>query len=67
MSELINTSSASRMSVISTLQSVTKHVQLMVDKNHQRKQLAQLSIEQLNDMGIDPVAAQKEINKPFWK
>ncbi len=54
-------------SLIAGIRLLTRQLQLMLDKRHQRRQLASLSIEQLTDMGIDPADAQKEIRKPFWK
>lgn len=42
-------------------------LQLWTDKHHQRKKLAQLDLNELQDMGIDPADAYQEINKPFWK
>lgn len=54
-------------SVLQKLRSVLVGLQLMLDKRHQRKQLASLTIEQLVDMGIDPADAEREIRKPFWK
>ncbi len=54
-------------SVLARLNSFSLQLQLMMRKHEQRKQLAQLSIDQLIDMGIDPADAQTEISKPFWK
>lgn len=44
-----------------------KTLDLWLQKRHQRKQLAQIGIDQLVDMGIDPADAQREAAKPFWK
>lgn len=38
-----------------------------MERHHQRKQLAQLDIHQLNDVGLDLALVKQEINKPFWK
>ena len=54
-------------SLLQKFRLVLLRLQLMLDKRHQRKQLALLTIEQLLDMGIDPADAYKEIRKPFWK
>lgn len=54
-------------SLIIKLRFLQKQLQIMLDKRHQRKQLATLTIDQLIDMGIDPADAQLEICKPFWK
>jgi len=42
-------------------------MQLTHDRARQRQQLAQLSSEQLMDMGIDRKAALAESAKPFWR
>lgn len=34
---------------------------------HGRKDLARLTVRQLEDIGLEPFQAQAEINKPFWK
>ena len=39
---------------------------LMLERAHQRRQLAQLSTAQLLDMGITREDATEESNKPFW-
>ena len=67
MSVLIITTQIKQKSVFTPLSSLIQQLQLMMDKHHQRKQLAQLNIDQLIDMGIDPAEAQTEISKPFWK
>jgi uncharacterized protein YjiS (DUF1127 family) len=36
-------------------------------RQRQRRQLAELSDEILNDLGIDQDAARKEANKAFWR
>lgn len=54
-------------SALCWFRSAAEQLQLMLDKHRQRQQLAQLTIEQLMDMGIDPADAYKEISKPFWK
>jgi len=36
-------------------------------RHQSRRDLAALSPERLNDLGIDRLAAQKEIHKPFWR
>lgn len=67
MSQSITRVVTQKTSVYEHLCSVFKRLQLMLDKQHQRKQLAELTLEQLTDMGIDPAAAGQEMNKPFWK
>ena len=42
-------------------------LQLWMDRHHQRRQLAQLEMHELKDMGLDPADVYKEIHKPFWK
>ena len=32
-----------------------------------RRDLARLTLRQLQDIGLEPFQAQAEINKPFWK
>jgi uncharacterized protein YjiS (DUF1127 family) len=49
------------------LRQLQQCLQLRLDKRRQRRQLAELTIEQLTDMGIDPADAMIEIQKPFWK
>jgi uncharacterized protein YjiS (DUF1127 family) len=35
--------------------------------NHERRRLADLDHRLLRDMGIDPMAAAHEIDRPFWQ
>ena len=37
------------------------------DNFHQRRALSRLDRRLLADIGVDPVAAQREIAKPFWQ
>jgi uncharacterized protein YjiS (DUF1127 family) len=67
MSLSIMTTQIKHKPVFCKLNSLFQLLQLMMDKHYQRKQLAQLTIDQLTDMGIDPADAQIEISKPFWK
>lgn len=67
MSVSIITTQINQKSILLRLNSFFLQLQLMMDKHQQRKQLAQLNIDQLIDMGIDPADALAEIRKPFWK
>ena len=47
--------------------SVLTQIQLWMDRYHQRKQLAQLSDQLMNDLGLSQSDVYIEIRKPFWK
>lgn len=40
---------------------------LWLERACQRRQLAELTTEQLSDIGVMPEAAQREAAKPFWQ
>lgn len=40
---------------------------MWVDRSRQRRALANLDGRMLNDVGITPAAAAREIAKPFWR
>ena len=42
-------------------------IEKWMERHHQRKQLAKLSQEQLDDLGLDAQQVSMEIHKPFWK
>ena len=44
-----------------------KKLSLMASRAKQRRQLLQLSAEQLDDIGVTKAQVLEEVNKPFWK
>ena len=66
MSTLSIVTSASVQSKITRI-NVMNILQLWMDRHAQRKQLAQLSDHQLNDIGLTHQAALAQANLPFWK
>ncbi len=52
---------------VKKIESVQMLIQLWLDRHHQRKQLAQLDMVQLEDMGLTVSQVNEEIRKPFWK
>ncbi len=44
-----------------------KSLQLWYERTRQRRHLAQLDERLLGDIGIDRIAAMKEVSKPFWR
>lgn len=38
-----------------------------IDRADQRKDLAELEPDRLDDLGIDPDARRRECQKPFWR
>ena len=44
-----------------------KSLQLWYERTRQRRHLAQLDERLLADIGIDRIAAMKEVSKPFWR
>jgi len=44
-----------------------KQLKLMASRAQQRRQLLNLSDEQLDDIGITRAQVFEEVNKPFWK
>jgi len=40
---------------------------IWMERSRQRRDLANLDIQGLNDVGISPYDARREINKPFWQ
>jgi uncharacterized protein YjiS (DUF1127 family) len=49
------------------LLSISAVVQQWIERHHQRKQLAQLDIHLLNDIGVSKSQVVGEIDKPFWQ
>ena len=67
MSTLILRQQLVRKSLIHKIQVTLESVQGWMDRHHQRKQLAKLDLEQLEDMGITIEQLQSELAKPFWR
>jgi hypothetical protein len=44
-----------------------KKLSLMAARVRQRRQLLNLSDEQLDDIGVTRAEVREEVNKPFWK
>jgi len=44
-----------------------KLIQLWLARVDGRRMLAELSPEQMKDVGLDPVTVMRECRKPFWK
>jgi uncharacterized protein YjiS (DUF1127 family) len=42
-------------------------LRLWYERSRQRRRLAQLDDRLLQDIGVDRVAAMKEVSKPFWR
>ena len=67
MSTLVAQHTAKAFEIVHKAQALMLVVQTWMDRHHQRRQLAQLAPELLNDLGLDADQAQKEAAKPFWK
>ena len=53
--------------IMSVLQAIGDTVYRWTQRARQRRHLAQLDERLLKDIGIAPLAAEWEANKPFWK
>ncbi|MBT3203995.1 MAG: DUF1127 domain-containing protein [Gammaproteobacteria bacterium] len=67
MSTLILQQKWDGLSFKQVLSSAATTIQLWMDRQHQRKQLAKLEASQLVDMGLNVNQVSQEIKKPFWK
>ena len=47
--------------------SAASTIQVWLERHHQRKQLANLGVSQLVDIGLSVNQVKLEISKPFWK
>lgn len=56
-----------KFSIAQKMQAAMANLNRWMERHHQRKQLAQLDVHQMNDLGLDLAMVQAEINKPFWK
>ena len=49
------------------LSAISRKVSLMAARYRQRRQLLQLGVDQLEDIGLSREQALNEASKPFWK
>lgn len=56
-----------KFSIVQKIQAAMAILNRWIERHHQRKQLAQLDVHQLNDLGLNLEQVMVEIDKPFWK
>ena len=67
MTTLILQHKGAGFSLAQKLSAATAMLQCWMDKYHQRRQLAALESEQLEDLGLSVSMVEQEVSKPFWK
>ena len=67
MATLAQHSSLHRISALAIMTQAISTLQHWIEVSHQRRLLAKLDHDQLDDLGIDRAPALAEASKPFWK
>lgn len=67
MATLIIQRKGLKLPLLQNMRELSETIQLWVDRAQQRKQLARLDADILEDLGLNHDMIAREVAKPFWK